>query len=690
MIWKLYRGLTIKTKIRLALFFVSFMPFVIILIYLYNTGKKRMIDESIKQYKVQVKQVATSVNQEMEGLKKELRFLASLDVMNDLLVNDVDKRIAGLLQNKCRDLGAGISIYAIDENNKNVADTNIKPISQDGWEKIVHRFQQAKTLYKDHFFMGHYIYIFVPVFAKMYDSTRTGYILLSYDLTRLLRFVPQPSEGMFLFYFPKQAVRVGMIPKTIEHVLATMQKNPYVKEGYLVVNESLGGIFSEGFILETVPKLYAMAFIDRFIILVWVTFIIGTLIILILSWWIGERIIKPIEILSETTKRIIETGDYSTHVSLNSEGEVQVLSRQFNSLISTVNSSMTALQKESSLRLARLIHLITIFNELIQTQTHEACIEVVTSKLDIFIEDSKFVFSKEEVVDETNEIPLYFTDYMDNTRYYYGKIIRIGNGVCMSKSNEREFFRAVASMVMLQLDRIELLRQIRTVSAAKSAFISYMSHELRTPLHAILGTTQYLIGYEHLTPQQQEKVGRIEASAGHLLSMINAMLDLAQIEAGKVEVTPEICDSLEIDQIIAEAVEITGVLAEQKALILTKETPPLCSGIYADKKYVKQIVLNLLSNAIKYTQKGSISLSYRCEKAALYVIVTDTGTGLSKEDLATVFNVYKQLRNRHQEMGNGLGLAISRKLAQLFDADVRLESEGRGKGVRATIILRRQ
>jgi len=71
------------------------------------------------------------------------------------------------------------------------------------------------------------------------------------------------------------------------------------------------------------------------------------------------------------------------------------------------------------------------------------------------------------------------------------------------------------------------------------------------------------------------------------------------------------------------------------------------------------------------------------------VIVTDTGTGLSKEDLATVFDVYKQLRNRHQEMGNGLGLAISRKLARLFDADVRLESEGRGKGVRATIVLRR-
>jgi len=686
--WVGIRSWTLKAKIRLALFMVSFMPFVLVVVYLQKTGKARIIDDAVKQYSVQTHQVASSVSQEVGGIKKELRFLASLDMMSDMLVGDVDKRIAGLLQHKCRDLGAGISMYATDMHGDLVAQSGTKPIPKHRMEVIIKHLNNARVLYRDFFFMDTKLYLFAPIYTTMQKNTPVGNLLLSYDLTRLLRFTPESVEGTFLFYFPNTGLYIGRKQNkdTILPVLHT--KHAYIGKKFIMVKERLGSVLSEGWVIESVQTSYALAFIERFMLFVWLILFAGTIVILLVSWWIGERLLKPVEALSQTTRKIIETRDYNTRVAVYPESEMQMLATHFNTLLETVNNSMQALEEESRLRLARFVRLITIFNELIQTQTHEACIDVVTKEVDSFVAGEHFYFSSEEITDEATQIPLYVADHTSNTRRYYGKFVCSGNGSALEE-NELRFYRAVASMVTLQMDRIEMIRQISAVSEAKSAFISYLSHELRTPLHAILGTTQYLIGYESLTQQQQEKVGKIETSAGHLLSMINAMLDLAQIEAGKVEVDPTMCNADDIDRIMGEAVDITEVLAEQKALVLKKETPPVCSAVYADKKYLKQIVLNLLSNAIKYTQNGTITLSYKCKKDAFMVIVTDTGTGLSKEDLATVFDVYKQLRNRHQEMGNGLGLAISRKLARLFDADVRLESEGRGKGVRATIVLRR-
>lgn len=681
----------LKTKIRLALFLVSFMPFVLVVVYLQKTGKTRIIDDAVKQYSVQVHQVAASVSQETEGMKKELRFLASLDLMNDMLVGDVDKRIARLLQHKCRDLGAGVSMYALGMQGNMVAQSGTAPLPKSKIEEMIAHLEHARASYRDFFFMGKTLYLFTPLNATMQKHAPVGNLLLAYDLTRLKRFTPQSAEGSFLFYFPESGLHIGNEQAAMDTLNLALRtpKQSYIGKQFIIVKERLGSVLSEGWVLEAVETSHALAFIERFMMFVWLTLIGGTIVIVVVSWWIGERLLKPVEALSDTTRKIVETRDYTTRVAVYPESEMQALATHFNTLLETVNSSMHALEEESRMRLARFVRLITIFNELIQTQTPEACIGVVTKEMDRLVEGEHFGFSTEMIDNEATDMPLYVTDHTNHTRRYYGKLVCEGEAVSLDE-NTLKFYRAVASMVMLQLDRIEMIREISAVSEAKSAFISYMSHELRTPLHAILGTTQYLIRYETLTPQQQEKVGKIETSAGHLLSMINAMLDLAQIEAGKVEVNPEVCNGAEIDQIIDEAVEITGVLAEQKALSLTKEEAPACSGIYVDKKYVKQIVLNLLSNAIKYTQKGSISLSYRCEETALYVTVTDTGTGLSKEDIAAVFDAYKQLRNRHEEMGNGLGLAISRKLAQLFDADVRLESEGRGKGVRATIILRRQ
>lgn len=244
---------------------------------------------------------------------------------------------------------------------------------------------------------------------------------------------------------------------------------------------------------------------------------------------------------------------------------------------------------------------------------------------------------------------------------------------------------------MLQLDQIRLVKQTQAVSHAKSTFISHMSHELRTPLHTILSSTQYLIGYENISSKQQDMVATIESSADHLLGMINDILDLVQIEAGKVTVTPVKHNSDEIEVLTQEIITMLEVLAEQKDISVTlinAVTTPMEVSI--DIRYYKQILINLLSNAIKFTHKGSIDLSIENCDNALCIVIQDSGVGISKEDLVLLFSDFTQVKNNQeaQQKGSGLGLAISRKLAQLFNANIHLQSEGVNMGTKAIITLR--
>lgn len=680
---------TLKTKIRLALFLVSFMPFVLVVVYLQKTGKTRIIDDAVKQYSVQVHQVATGVSKEIEGMKKELRFLASLDMMNDMLVGDVDKRIAGLLQHKCRDLGTGVSIYAAGLHGNIVAQSGTAPLPKTRMEEISKHLNGARALHRDTFFMGGKLYIFAPVYAPMQKNAPVGNLLLSYDLTRLMRFAPESAEGSFLFYFPDAGLHIGKIQEGMHTLLSALHtpQKAYIGKRFIIVKEQLGSVLSTGWVFESVKTSYALAFIERFMMFVWLILLAGTVVIFLVSWWIGERLLKPVEALSETTQNIIDSRDYTTQVAVVADDEVGVLSRHFNTLIDTVRDTLNALEEENRHRLERFVQLITIFNALIQTETDEACVALAVDELDKLMGHAHFRFSPEALAGTPDEMPLFVTDHAEGVERYYGKIIRTGTPLS-DDLNEARFFRAISSMVTLQLERIELLQQIRSVSESKSVFISYMSHELRTPLHAILGTTQYLIGYEPLTPGQQEKIGKIESSASHLLGMINDMLDLAQIEAGKVEVTIAHCRAEEIVVKVSQAIEMIELLAEQKGIVIKRGTTRVFEGsVCTDEKYLKQIMLNLLSNAVKYTDKGEITVSYSLEERYLAIVVSDTGIGLSEEDMATVFDAYKQIRNRHHEQGNGLGLAISKKLAKLFGGELYLESEGRGKGTRAILLL---
>ena len=228
-----------------------------------------------------------------------------------------------------------------------------------------------------------------------------------------------------------------------------------------------------------------------------------------------------------------------------------------------------------------------------------------------------------------------------------------------------------------------------TASDAKSAFISNMSHELRTPLNAIIGFTQNLITYEDLKDKQLDTVGSIESSAQYLLGMINDILDIAKIEAGKMEVNKTSVDIVELTQ---ECYSMMLPLTEDKEItfeIINETSQPIQH--LSDPKIYKQILLNLISNAIKFTKEGSITLTLDTSKENIYVSVQDSGIGIKEEDIKFLFNDFTQLENimHKQHKGTGLGLALSKKMANIIDGDISIQSDGLGYGTTTTLILKK-
>jgi signal transduction histidine kinase len=235
--------------------------------------------------------------------------------------------------------------------------------------------------------------------------------------------------------------------------------------------------------------------------------------------------------------------------------------------------------------------------------------------------------------------------------------------------------------------------QLEATSRYKSAFLANMSHELRTPLNAI-------IGYSEMLHEDAEDMGeaqrcadlnKILASGRHLLTLINDILDLSKIEAGKMELLPE---SFSVAELIGETVPIVGPLVEKNGNRLTVRCDPDLGEMIADKTRVRQAVFNLLSNAAKFTQEGEITLSVgtQGEEARRWVrlSVSDTGIGMTPEQMGRLFEDFNQAEasTTRKYGGTGLGLALSRRLCRMMGGDITVESEP-GFGSTFTIRLPR-
>ncbi len=209
----------------------------------------------------------------------------------------------------------------------------------------------------------------------------------------------------------------------------------------------------------------------------------------------------------------------------------------------------------------------------------------------------------------------------------------------------------------------------------KSAFLATMSHELRTPLNSILGFTgilhQGLAG--PINAEQRKQLGMVRTSARHLLELINDVLDISKIEAEQLQTHAV---EFDVRGALERAVASVLPLAKAKGLTLELVIAPEVTAIVSDRRRVEQVVLNLLSNAIKFTERGGVTVVADRVDATLHIRVRDSGVGIKPEDLAMLFQPFRQietgLARRHE--GTGLGLAISRRLAGLLGGDISVAS----------------
>ena len=215
-----------------------------------------------------------------------------------------------------------------------------------------------------------------------------------------------------------------------------------------------------------------------------------------------------------------------------------------------------------------------------------------------------------------------------------------------------------------------------TANQAKSEFLANMSHELRTPLNGVLGYAQIL---SRMSPTEEQKRGIdiIYQCGSHLLTLINDVLDLSKIEARKLELQPA---PFHLPAFLQGVVEICRIKAEQKGIEFVYQPPSnLPTGIVADEKRLRQVLINLLGNAIKFTDQGSVTLGVKVtllEVANLSFQIQDTGVGMSPEQLEKIFLPFEQVGDsKRQSEGTGLGLAISQRFVELMGSQIQVESK---------------
>jgi signal transduction histidine kinase len=279
----------------------------------------------------------------------------------------------------------------------------------------------------------------------------------------------------------------------------------------------------------------------------------------------------------------------------------------------------------------------------------------------------------------------------------FGTILLRRKDVRPFSDREIALLRTFGDQAAIAIENVRLFNEIQEKSRLlevankhKSEFLANMSHELRTPLNAIIGFSEVLLErlFGDLNAKQDDYLKDIHSSGRHLLSLINDILDLSKIEAGRMELERS---SFDLASAVSDALTLIRERAQSHHIALAQQIDPSLGAVFADERKFKQILVNLLSNAVKFTPDGGrIEVTARRADGHAEIAVHDTGIGIAPQDQDTVFEEFRQVGRDYtkKQEGTGLGLALTRRFVELHGGRIRLESEpGNGSTFTFTIPL---
>ncbi len=451
---------------------------------------------------------------------------------------------------------------------------------------------------------------------------------------------------------------------------------------------------------DNIKKMVFRTVMERTIMAIGI--IIALILIIIM---LARRFVKPIQYLSEVSLKIAN-GDYDIPITINRKDEVGVLAKSFDIMKTKLKEREEELKNATQNFINLLDNLpfavmqydknfhplyMNKFTINLLEQSHQeykvilrqkkSWLEVINEK---YRDEVLRVLDGEMVVIKGDDIMVH-TDWF--TSPYEGKFIEIyfipifdGNEV---ESTITIIFDMTEERKNEEL-RIEITASERTAKA-KSEFLARMSHEIRTPLNAIIGFTDLAIKkYNDPNDQIYKYLVKIKHSSTHLLGIINDILDYSKIEAGKIELEST---DFDIETILVDLFDLATSIAHKKNLeFIISHSPLIPSPIYGDPHKLKQILFNLVSNAIKFTSEGEVHVNVDIkeqtkEKIKLLFKVRDTGIGLSESEIKNLFQPFVQADGSitRQYGGTGIGLTISKKLVEMMNGEIWVESK-KGEG----------
>ncbi len=444
--------------------------------------------------------------------------------------------------------------------------------------------------------------------------------------------------------------------------------------------------------------------------------LLGALVLAFLaSVFLARKMVVPIQVLRRGAARI-GGGDLSQRISIKTGDELEVLADQFNEMGERLQQSYSGLERLVEERTAELqkrgnilrvtfdnmVHGVVMFDDQMRLSSWnrqfvkmlEIPASLLTSKT-LFRDFIRFLAERGEYGQVNAEEQ--FEQLTANAERHYtfertrpnGTVLEIkhnpvpGGGVVVIYTDITERKRYEQALTTAR-------DQAEAASRTKSSFLANMSHELRTPLNAIIGLTDMLVSNAARfgTEKALEPLRRVHRAGTHLLGLINQILDLSKIEAGKFELNFE---TVAISPLIDEVIGTARPLAEHNNNRLSVECPKEFPAIKTDAMRLRQILLNLLSNACKFTKAGDVrlkvSLDSHEDRQFVAFSVVDTGIGMASDQIAKLFQEFSQADSStaRQFGGTGLGLAITRHLCQMMGGDVTVASEP-GKG--STFVVR--